>query len=313
MPLTVDIGQHSSAFITEQRMADRTGLGLALISVVVAGLFFIGCKEDPTKSGGSGFHPRYKIETEPTRTLDGQYIYYIATDTLNLGNSGVFRAEIDKPIRELVLAGEDLHSPTLAPDNNRLAYLNGGIIEYYNLSTQAVDTSSIDREFSSIVYLNDTLLVGRANMSIYIVNEVRGTLINVGNGWHPSVVTQDTFTYTAPRHGLNDVVVKRDASLTVNDTLLTLPLESTWRTILWPGGDPSSDRWVWVRSSNNGLALHAVQLQPYVDRMLDSTMSEKALLLGPDKIIFTSFDGRFYETDWAGSDPFPWWYQEPND
>lgn len=313
MPRIVDADRHPNLFMSKAHNNVRTVLWLVMIVVMVAPLMLVGCSEDSTGSGGGNYVPRYLVESEPTRTLDGRYIYFIATDTINLGKSGIFRAEVGKPIREMILAGENLHSPTLAPNNTTLAYLNGGIIEHYYLLTGIIDTSNIAREFRSIAWLNDTLLVARANWSIYIVNELRGTLTNVGTGWYPSVVTRDTFTYTTPRYGLSDVVIKCGASLTICDTVLDLSSDLTYGINLWPNRDPSSDRWVWVQNTGFGMTVHAVQAQPFSDREIDSTMGDKALMLGPDKIIFTSFDGRFWETDWAGSDPFPWWYQEPND
>ena len=308
----ISANRHPDLFMTKVCIIVCTVLRLALVTL--SPLMLVGCSEDSTGSDGSGnYVPRYLVESEPTRTLDGRYVYYIATDTINLGQSGIFRAEVNKPIREMILAGVDLHSPTLAPNNTTLAYLNGGIIEHYSLLTETIDTSDIVREFRSIAWLNDTMLVARADWSIYLVNELRGTLTAVGDGWYPSVVARDTFTYTAPRYGLSDVVVKCDASLAVCDIVLTLPFSMTSGLILWPSRDPSSDRWVWVRSTGDGMTVHAVQAQPYLDREFPPTMGDKALLLGPDKIIFTSFDGRFWETDWDGSDPFPWWYLEPND
>lgn len=313
MPSIVDADRQPNLCITKVRIIVRAVVWMVMIVAILLPLMLVGCSEDSTGSGGGNYVPRYLVESEPTRTLDGRYIYFIATDTINLGKSGIFRAEVDKPIREMILAGENLHSPTLAPNNTTLAYLNGGIIEHYNLLTGTIGTSNIAREFRSIAWLNDTLLVARANWSIYIVNELRGTLINAMTGWYPSVVTRDTFTYTAPRYGLSDVVIKCGASPMACDIVLTLPFSMTSGLILWPGRELSSDRWVWVQNTGFGMRVHAVQAQPFSDREIDSTMGDKALMLGPDKIIFTGFDGRFWETDWAGSDPFPWWYQEPND
>jgi hypothetical protein len=314
MPRIVDTDRYPDLFMTKACIIVHTVLRLALIVVMVSPLILAGCSEESTGSGGSGGNQsRDRIESEPTRTLDGRYVYYIATDTAKIVESGIFRAEVDLPVREMILVGEDLHSPTLAPDNNTLAYLNGGIIEYYNLTLRTIDTSSIDQEFESIAWLNDTLLVAGADGDIYVVNELRETATLLGEGWDPSVVTRDTFIYVVSGPGEGYSVVTCDVSQSGCDTIFFVSTVGNVGIMRWPSLEPQAGRLAWGRDNINGLRLYIGEIDPYSVRMLRATARIKPLLLGPDKIIFTSFDGRFWETDWAGSNSLPWWHREGNE
>lgn len=297
--------------LTKSYIVARSHLQVSLVLALASTFVLIGCSDKRANSGGSGGgQSRDRIESEPTRTLDGRYVYFIATDTSGHVESGIFRAEVEIPVRQMILAGEDLHSPTMAPDNNTLAYLNGRIIEHYDLSTKTVDTSSIDREFRSIAWLNDSLLVACEYPYIYIVNELRETATVVGEGWDPSPVSRDTFIYVVSGPGEGYSVVTCDVSLSACDTIFFVSTVDNVGIVRWPSLWPQMGRLAWGRDNINGMDVFVGEINPYSVREICATARIKPLLLGHDKIIFTSFDGRFWETDWAGSNSVPWWHRE---
>ena len=272
-------------------------------------VLMLACSEKPVDSNGSETG-RYLVETEPTLSLDGQYVYLVATDTVISGNSGIYRARVGKPVREKVLAGNGLHSPTIAPDNFTLAYLSGGRISYYDLSTGNSSASSVTGSFESIQFLNDTLLVAQIASAVYLVNESGNTKTLVAEGWEPSAAVRDTFIYVVPIPGYAYGIVKCDASLMVRDTIFYVSVLDNSGIVRWPSWNPSSDRLAWVHDDTRSLQVHVGAVQPYGDREIDITAHEKALMIHPDLVIFTGPDGRFHQSNFAGSDIAPWWYAE---
>lgn len=277
--------------------------------LIVVTLLMLGCSEKPVSSNGFATG-RYLVETEPTLSFDGRYVYLVATDTINSDHSGIYRAKVGKPVRERVLAGNGLHSPTIAPDNSTLAYLRGGRISYCDLSTGDSSASSITGSFESVQFLNDTLMVTQIADAVYLVNESRNTKSLVAEGWEPSAAVRDTFIYVVPIPGYAYGIVKCDASLTVRDTIFYVSVLDNSGIVRWPSWNPSSDRLIWVHDDTRSMQVHMGAVQPYSDREIDATTHEKALMIHPDLVIFTGPDGRFYRSNFAGSDIAPWWHAE---
>lgn len=290
------------------RRAWRTNLIRVLVLCGVVCLM-PGCAEETVKSTDTQVG-RFLIETEPALSLDHQFVYFVATDTSNSNNSGIYRAKVNKPIRELVHGAEGLHSPSIAPDNNRLGYLDAGQIKYYDLSQKTVSNSSVARQFQSIQFVNDSLLVASWGDSVYLVNEARGTILSVAAGWDPSPVARDTFIYVVPIPGYAHGIVRCDISEVVCDTIFYVSVFDNFGNTRWPSWDRPSGHLAWVHDNSRTMHVHVGVMQPYVDREIDSTGHEKALMLHGDLVIFSGPDGRFYQSNFGGTDIAPWWHAE---
>ena len=282
---------------------------MALLILSAVATLMLSCAEESVSSIGSGTG-KYNLETEPALSLDHQFVYFVTTDTSNVDNSGIYRARVSKPIRELIHASEGLHSPTIAPDNNRLGYLDSGLIRYYDLSQQLISSSSIDREFHSIQFVNDSLLVAYSGDSIYLVNESRVAVSSVAAGWDPSPVARDTFIYVVPIVGYAYGIVRFDISSSIRDTIFYISVFGNFGNTRWPSWDPTSDRLAWVHDNSRTMQVHVGAIEPYLDREIDSTGHERTLMLHGDLVIFSGPDGRLYQSNFAGSDIAPWWHAE---
>ncbi len=288
---------------------DKWSIVPGLVAVI---LLILGCSEKPTRPGGN-YVPRYSFESEPTLSPDRQWVYFIATDTVTPANSGIYRAPISRPASETVLLGESLHSPTIAPDNRTLAYLDAGEIEYYDLLSQTGSSANIRRAFESIQYINDSLLVAQADSSVWLINDRRSMVSHIGRGRDPSALVGDTFIYLAPVDGTAGGIVKCDASFAVRDTIFCIAPHDQPGSARWPAWDPAGSTMVWVYHTSSDTAVYVGQGQPSNNRRLAATTQRKALIVRPGTVIFTGNDGRFYQTDYTGSDPFLWWPREPNE
>jgi hypothetical protein len=277
--------------------------------ILVVILLALACSENPIKSSSPSTLV-YVIESEPTRSLDGQYVYLISEDTANSDNSGIYRAKVGKPIRERVFTGVGLHSPTIASNNSTLAFLHNKSIKYYDLSTGDSSSSLVTGSFTSIQFLNDTLMVAQIASTVYLVNESRNTKTLVADGWGPSVAVRDTFIYVVQIPGYAYGIAKCDVSRTVCDTIFYISVLENSGIVRGPSWNPLSNRLAWVHDNTRSMQVHVGAAEPYTDREIDITTHEKALMINSDLVIFTGPDGRLYQSNFSGAEIWPWWHAE---
>ncbi|PKK82138.1 MAG: hypothetical protein CVT49_15225 [candidate division Zixibacteria bacterium HGW-Zixibacteria-1] len=156
---------------------------------------FVACGDEYYGSSPDDNPTYVTIETEPALSSDGTYIYYISTDTSDSYYSGIFRVSVASLQRQKLVHGLGYHSPTVSFNNNNLAYLDAGRINYQSLFDMSHRESSIPDSFLSIAYIRDSILVASRNDSIFVVTDSGDMSPLVPKGWDPTILSEDTFLY----------------------------------------------------------------------------------------------------------------------
>jgi hypothetical protein len=170
--------------------------------------------------------------------------------------------------------------------------------------------SSISLSFQSIAYVSDQMLVGQRQDSIYLISETNDSVTFLASGWDPSALSRDTILYVVYVGGQAYGIVMSDISALSCDTIYYISVIGNFGYVRWPSLDRQSDRLTWVLNSVKGYEVYAEILGQFQPHIIDSTMADKPLFLDFDKIIYTGFDGRFYESNFNGTNKGPFWYAE---
>lgn len=286
-------------------------------------LLFMACGDEyygPT--GGDGNNPEANfIETEVSLSPDREYIYFIVRDTIFDLYSGINRARISQPVRERIRGGNNYHSPTVDFENDIVAYLYDNRVHYYSISNDSMWNSGLADTLESIVFVNDSLLLGCRNDSIFMVNEVDSVLEFLRTGWDPTFVAADTFicvvsldNYTY--HFIKDYIevglhaAKYSISEDSPETLFTLQTEAFPR---WPTLDPSSDHIAYgieffeQKFIYSGIAGQSPAPGEELN-FIDSSEYSKPYILSPNLIVFSGPPGYLYQSDFEGTKSFPFIY-----
>ena len=169
----------------------------SLLLLVILSLF-IACGDEyyGPSSNNDDDDPTYStIETEPTLSDNGSYIYYVSADTSDLFYSGIFRVTVVSPSRQKLVHGPGYHSPTISFDNMTLAYLDSGHIKYQSLYDLSHYESPLPDSFGSITFIRDTILAACRNDSIFVVTDSGSMSPLIPKGWDPVTLAEDTFMY----------------------------------------------------------------------------------------------------------------------
>jgi len=245
----------------------------------------------------------YNVETEPSLSPDKQFIYYISTDSARNRYSGIYKAALGAPIRERVLFGNNYHSPVLNFDNNTLAFLEFGRIKYFNLAGMTTYVSAVNDSFESIIFLNESIIIGNRRDSLFSVNESNETSLFAALGWDPTSIARDTFICfvhgSSPQHYK---VMKNNAGNTNSEVLLDVITDTRPR---WPTFDPTSGRLAFSWNLNEKTHIFTAEMLGYTRNLVDSSDFPKPHILNLDMIIFTGPDGRFYQTNFRGTKSIP--------
>nr|MBN2277449.1 hypothetical protein [candidate division Zixibacteria bacterium] len=244
----------------------------------------------------------YPIESEPSLSPDHNYIYYISTDTNYTQFTGIYRASIGAPIREPVLMGEGLHSPTIGSDNNTLAYLDSSRIMFYRISNASSWPSEITRDFESIVLMDTSLILAQNNDSLFMVlgNEMQ----YFGPGWDPTIVTRDTFIYFVGNDSTYHII-KNNIFNILPETLFTY-ITKAW--LHWPSLHQASGRLALDLGWHFQDYIYSAESGETSVTYIDSSEYSKPLIISFDQIIFTGPDGRFYVSPFNGAYSVPYVY-----
>jgi len=291
-------------------VGNLSALKTIILLTVMCFVLPFACEEKSTDTGNGHGVGRYLIETQPSLSFDHTYVYYIATDTVDTSNNGIYRAQVKKPIRERVFAGQNLRSPTVSPDNQEVAYLKSGVIWFYNIDENSHATSSVSMSFQSIAYVSDMILVGQRQDSIHVISKSDDSVTFLASGWDPSPLTRDTVLYVVPIVGQAYGIVKSDMSALSCDTMYYVSVIDNFGYVRWPSFDRQSNRLTWILTSARGHEVFAAEIGQYPPHIISGSLAEKPLILNFDKIIYTGPDGRFYESNYFGTDKGPFWYAE---
>jgi hypothetical protein len=263
--------------------------------------FLITCDDDNDLPNGTAGPEYYALETEIARAPGEQYIYFITTDTVTPINTGIYRAHIANPIREKILAGTEFHSPVGAPNNHTVAYLQDSIIHYYSLISRTIKISILPDKFTSIVYVNDTLMVACRDTSLYLIDETDSTVNFFGYGWDPTYIGPNQFAYFVRESSLCLLKVSDIYEESVN-ILRTLPGSTVGR---WPTVIPAMERVVYSIEKSDTSFIYSFQIG-LTPTKIDTSLYSQACLADLDLILFTGPDGRIYQSDFAGNGLFPY-------
>ena len=146
--------------------------------LIIFFILFIGCDKDksptdPTDNDNStGFEYGYYIETDPTISSDRNYVFFVATDTSDneISGSGIYYARVVNPIRKLILRGDNYRNPVPSPNNQLIAFIKSGNVKIFNRILDTTTVLTDYKNYSSIIFLNDSILLAEHADTIYQIN-----------------------------------------------------------------------------------------------------------------------------------------------
>ncbi len=287
---------------------------LAIIQgAILWGLLLVlaGCAEEsPVISHSDPAASRYRQESEPARSPDGQYVYHISTDTLDPSRSGLWRAKITEPRREKLLSGVSFSSPSASPTNDVIAFLDSSQVAYFRTSDSQRVTSSMTRSYTALVMLNDDELIGQRGDSLFLLSEPDSSEHYVVRGSDPTLVAIDTFVYVAPVSGITYGIVKSGLPGLGSDTIYVVSPQTSPISVHWPVLDNASGNLVWMQEYTTMDSVFALQMPSSDLIAVDRSHTQKPCLIDQFHVIFTGPDGRFYKADFHGSASGPFWHVE---
>jgi len=272
-------------------------------------LFCMGCEEKaPTESNPDPETGGYRLESEPSLSPDGRYVYYIATDTIDPSRSGLWRAEVVKPERAELHNGTAFSSPSASPNGNVVAYLDSSRIGYYSISQHRSWASSVALEYDALVMLNEDQLIGERDDSLFLISEAATTTQFVTRGYDPTLVAVDTFVYLVPMPGYAYGVVKSGLPEMEPDTVYYVSVADWSGVIRWASLHNGNGKLVWTHEISNLNTIVTGQL-PFSDPIpIDVSPTKKPCIISEFLIIFTGPDGRFWKSDFEDSGIWPFWH-----
>jgi hypothetical protein len=273
---------------------------ISLVSIVL--LTTLGCGDEYYGTNNNANRGPYPVESEPSLSPDNKYIYYVSDDTASNGYGGIYRAAVADPVRERILAGSNLHSPVMGSDNETLAYLDKGKINYFVLPGSVSPLSGISDSFESIMFLDESIIIGQRHDSLFAVDEFHGTSTFALSGWDPTSVAKDTFVCIVQDTGKIYYIVELNKYNVSPDTLFTLKTNARPR---WPSFHRKSGRLAFGLEFTDQRFIYSAEAFKDSSHFIDSTDFIKPYILNFDCIIFTGPDGRFYRSDFNGTKSVP--------
>lgn len=265
----------------------------------------IGCG-DESKGPTVDVKPSFNIETEPSLSFDREFVYFIGNDEDDSALSGIYRARVTEPVRELILSGTDLHSPTVSPDNSTVAYLKGERVHFLRLSDGKDVPATINAVFESLLWVNDTSLIGSRDDMLYLVDQGGRTSTLLRSGWDPSLISTNEIAAFIPSLEGTYLAISFDPRFMQSSSLFVIQASSRPH---WPSVDTSMANMAFSVTENDSHQIHLVQ-QPVMGSKVIAVSSRhpKALFIDLQTILFTGPDGRLYRTNMNGSQTDPFWY-----
>ena len=282
-------------------------------SAILCGLILMidGCTDKSSVSYYSDPKAsRYRLESYPARSPDGQYVYYIATDSLDSSRSGLWRAKIAKPVREELYNGVGLMSPSASPNGNIVSFLDSSQIAYFRISDAQRWESNNTGRYAALVMLNDEQLIAQRSDSLFLLSEPDSNERFVAHGSDPTMVTIDTFVYVVPVLGYAYGIVKSGLPELEPDTVFYISTAVSSGTVRWPVLESGSGKLAWTLEYSNSSSIFTGQL-PLSDPVpIDVSLTKKPCIISQFLLIYTGPDGRFYKSDFEGSGSWPFWHDD---
>ncbi len=302
------------------RTCDNKTANLARAAIVVVSLsviFGLACDNDdsgPTSNEPTWTEPEhYSKETEPSLSLDREFLYFVVSDTLFPDKHGIYRARVDSPAREQVLAGFGFHSPVASANGFEVAFLTGSTLNYLKLADGTVTSAGVSGNYEAILALNDSLYVGCVGQQLYFINSRDSSVTRLGTGRDPTRYGPNRFiavtevgagAYAILRFTYRNDVEEDPFSI---DTLEILGASGEIR---WVSLESTQNRYVYVEMLDTVNNVYTGQVGTTVKNFIATTDHVKPHMLGYNLLIYPGPDGRFYQSNFEGSSKAPFWHAE---
>lgn len=286
----------------------------SLLSVIV------GCGEEnnPVETNGNGRGSinigGYAIESQPTLSFNRDYIYYIADDTNNSTNSGICFAGVFNPIREKLISGENYVSPTVSSNRDRVAFLKFGKIYYYIVAADSMFQSNISKSYVSIKYINDSLIIGEISNQLNLININNDSVNFLTSGYDPTFYKKDTVVFLKQlepdQYIINKLTIRAipdDKTNGININVIPIDTIISSERIRWASVTPLLNRYTYSIGDFFHNSIYSSSPGDLKKYQIAESNESKPLIINFNKIIYTGEDGRFYYTDYTGSDTYPFW------
>ncbi len=253
----------------------------------------------------SNFPAYYPIETQPNITPDRQYVYYIRTDTSSLSKDGIYRLQVVRPEREEILPGFGLQCPTSTARQLNLAFLDSSRIILYNLIDSAMETIYPSRDFRSILYINDSILIAGDDTALYRLNTNDSTIVEFETGWDPTIMQGDTITFIRSAGVGRYHVMVQSVFDTAGANIADIPAAERPR---WASVEPRLRRFVYAVPNGGEYAIYTGEDSSSTAHLVAGSAYPRACMLDFNLLIFSGPDGRFYQIDYLGTLGTPYVY-----
>jgi hypothetical protein len=265
--------------------------------VLLIGLL-AGCSEKAVDTSRPHRPTGPPIESDPKITFDRTTIYYVHTDTLYPENNGIYRANAANPLRNKVVDGLTVTSPSASPDESTVAYLENGLLRMYDVAADSVIDPGIDSVFSTFFFVTGDQLITTTADRIFLIEIASFSLHQFRDGRSASPDISDFFHWIDQEPGQSPSVTLTRVSLDSNEIAFQYPGAASIRAI---SRYANTDRYayvtggsapytVWTRANGTGLT-HSIA----------STTFPHVLMAGYDVVIFTGDDGRFDQSNFDGT------------
>ncbi len=280
---------------------------LAFLMIMI---FLTGCGDryyGPDQTDNNNLVPG-AVEIEPVISPSRDFVYYVLIDSNQFIYGGIYRAAAANPRREKLLHGFDYRTPSVNFNDNTVAYLKNGRINYFDMSTLDVWESSIAREFKSIFYIREDWLLAHGtdqlsrNDSIYLIDDSE-KVYTWCTGWDPTYVSKDTFVFISGSDSLYYIIKNNSVFTGEPDTLFTI--KTRLARPRWPSLDSPSGHLTYCLDYYNRKNIYSVELGDTAATYIDSTTHSKSVLIHSDAIIYTGPDGRLYISNFSGTTSMP--------
>ncbi|UCD62928.1 MAG: hypothetical protein JSW34_09210 [Candidatus Zixiibacteriota bacterium] len=285
----------------------------SLLCIGILAVLLMSCEnKDYTSDSGDDLPTVvYSIEDEPSLSDDREYAYFVALDTLFPGNTGLYRARVTDPVREGLLGGSGLHSPVPSFDGTRVAFLSGSSINYLNLADGSVVSSGVSGNYTSIIFVDDSTLIGCVGQLLYEINVDDSSVAFIGNGYDPTFYQPDVFIYltelSTDTFGIMRYAPGSDIPQAAQADIDTLDTIISGDRVRWVSVDPSSQHYVYLIEGADSNYVYTSTIGSEDSSLVARTRGSKVILVNHDMVLYRGGDGRLYQSDFRGNQKLPFW------